>query len=51
MKTINKYDTKYNVSSPIRPNDNTVEGKIRDIKKRWYMIMLNNKLPNRLWDL
>ena len=50
MKTINKYGTKYNVSSPRRPNENPTEGAIREINNRWYRIMLKNKVPNRLWD-
>ena len=50
MKTINKYGTRYHVSSPRRPNENPTEGAIREIKNRWYRIMLNNKVPNRLWD-
>ena len=36
MKSINKYGTKYCVSSPRRPNENPTEGSIRAIKKRWY---------------
>ena len=34
MKTINKYGTRYHVSSPRRPNENPTENAIREIKKR-----------------
>ena len=50
MKTINKYGTRYHVSIKIRPNDNPTEGAIHEIKKRWYRILPNNKIPDRLWD-
>ena len=50
MKTINKYGTRYHVSSPIIPNENPTEGAISEIKKRWYKIMLKNKVPNIVWD-
>ena len=44
MKTINKYFTRYHVSSPIIPNENPVEGAICEIKKKWYRVMLKNKV-------
>ena len=34
MKTVRKYDTHYHISSPRRPNENPVEGSIREINKR-----------------
>ena len=49
MKIINKYGTRYHVSSPRRQNDNPPEGAIREIKKIWYRIMLKNKVPKILW--
>ena len=50
LKTISKYGTRYHVSSPRRPNDNPTESAICEIKKKWYRIMLKNKVPKRLWD-
>ena len=50
MKLLRKYNTKYHISSPRRPNENPAEGSIREIKKRWYRIMLKNNVPERLWD-
>jgi hypothetical protein len=50
MKTIRRYDIRFHVSSPRRPNENPVEGSIREIKKRWYRIMMRRKVPKRLWD-
>ena len=49
-KLLRKHDTKYHVSSPRRPNENSTEGTIREVKKRWYQIMLKNQVPDRLWD-
>ena len=50
MKTVNNYGNRYHVSSPIRPNYNPMEGAIREIKERWYRIMLKNKVQKILWD-
>ena len=50
MKTVIKYDTQYHISSPRRPNEDPVEGSIRQIKKRYYCIILKKKVPERLWD-
>ena len=48
VKTINKYGTRYHVSSPRRSNDYPAESAIFKINKRWYRIMLKKKVPNRL---
>ena len=48
MKTVRKYDTQYHISSPRRPNENPAEGSKKKLKKRWYRIMLKNKVPERL---
>ena len=50
MKTIRKYDIRYHVSGPRRPNENPAESTIREIKKRWYRIMMKQGVPQRLWD-
>ena len=49
MKTVIKYNTQYHISSPRKPNENPAEGSIREPNKRWYHIMLKNKVPKRLW--
>ena len=49
MKIINKYGTRYHVSSPRRQNDNPPEGAIREIKKIWYRIILKNKVHKILY--
>jgi hypothetical protein len=50
MEAIRKYEIKYHVSGPRRPNENPAEQAIHEVKKRWYRIMLNKKVPTRLWD-
>ena len=50
MKTINKFGTRYHDSSPSLPNYNPTEGEIHDIKKIYYRIILNKKVPKILWD-
>ena len=50
MKTIRKHFINYHVSGPRRPNENPAEGAIREVKKRWYRIMMKKGVPRRLWD-
>ena len=50
MDAIRKYEIKYHVSGPRRPNENPAEQSIHEVKKRWYRIMLKKKVPLRLWD-
>lgn len=50
MKTIRKYNIQHHVSEPRRPNQNPVEGSIRDIKIRWYRIMSRSGAPVCVWD-
>jgi hypothetical protein len=50
MKTVRQFDIKYHVSAPRRPNENPAEGSIRQLKMRWYRVMMKKKVPKRLWD-
>ena len=50
MQTVRKYNIDYHVSGIRRPNENPVEGSIREIKQRWYRIMTKKQVLRRLWD-
>ena len=50
MKTIRELDIQYHMSGPRRPNENPAELSIREIKRRWYSVMVQKKVPRRLWD-
>ena len=50
MSAIRRYEIKYHVSGPRRPNENPAEQSIHEVKKRWYRVMLKKKVPPRLWD-
>jgi hypothetical protein len=47
---LRRAEIRHHVSAPRRPNENPAEAAIRDIKKRWYQIMLKKQVPKRLWD-
>ena len=47
---LHKYKIEHHVSSPRRPNENPAEGTIREIKRRFFIIMRKLKVPKRLWD-
>lgn len=50
METIRINQIDHHISEPYNPNNNPVEGSIRELKKRWYRIMAKKDVPKRLWD-
>jgi hypothetical protein len=48
MSAMRKYEIKYHVSGPRRPNENPAEQSIHEVKKHWYRIMLKKKVPPQL---
>ena len=50
MKTIRENRIEYHISEPYNPNQTPAEGAIREVKKRWYRIMMKKGVPKRLWD-
>jgi hypothetical protein len=50
MKNIRKYEIEHHVSEPGRPQQNRAESVIREVKRRWFRLMVKQKVPKRLWD-
>lgn len=50
MKNIRQYSVDYHVTEPERPNHNFAESVIREIRKKWFRIMVKKRVPRRLWD-
>jgi Reverse transcriptase (RNA-dependent DNA polymerase) len=50
MKNIRMYSINHKVTEPERPNHNFAEGVIREVRKKWFRIMVKRKVPKRLWD-
>ena len=50
MKKIRKYDIDYHISEPDRPNQNPDEGVIRELRRKWFRMMVQKRVPRRLWD-
>lgn len=50
MQAIRKYEIKYHVLGPRRPNENPAKQAIHEVKKGWYCIVLKKNVPLRLWD-
>ena len=50
MKQIRTHDIDYHISEPGMHNQNPVEGVIREIRRKWYRIMIRNKVPQEFWD-
>jgi hypothetical protein len=50
MKNVRKYSIDFHITEPYRPNHNFAEGVIREIRKKWFRIMVRKSVPQRLWD-
>ena len=50
MSNIRKYSIDFHITEPYRPNHNFAEGVIREIRKKWFRIMVRRNVPQRLWD-
>ena len=50
MKQVSIQNIKHYISERNYPNQNGAEGVIREIRQRWYRIMINKHIPQRLWD-
>ena len=48
MKDIRKVEIIPHVIEPDRHNQNRVEGEIREVRKKWYRIILKKREPRRL---
>ena len=50
MRNVRKYTIDHIVTEPDRPNHNFAEGVIRELRKKWYRVMVKKNVPRRLWD-
>ncbi len=50
MANVRKYAINHHVTEPYRPNHNFAEGVIREMRKKWFRVMVQKNVPQRLWD-
>ena len=50
MKQIRTHDIDYHISEPDLHNQNPVEGTIRELRRKWYRVMVRKRIPKQLWD-
>lgn len=50
MKQIRQHGIDYHVSEADLHNQNPVEGVIRELRRKWYRIMIRKRVPEALWD-
>ncbi|CAJ1929564.1 unnamed protein product [Cylindrotheca closterium] len=50
METINRAAIDYHISRPYRPEENPAKGGIRELKGRFYRLIVKHGVPERLWD-
>ena len=50
MKQIWQHNIDYHITEPDLHNQNPVEGVICEHRLKWYRVMIQNRVPDRLWD-
>ena len=50
QSTVQKHAINLHVTEPHHHNQSKVEAVVREIRKRWFHIILKKKVPKRLWD-
>ena len=50
MRQIRLHNIDHHRSEPNLHNQNPVEGCIRELRRKWYRIMIRNRIPEQLWD-
>ena len=50
MKQIRSNDINFHITEPDLHKQNPAEGVIREIRRKWYRVMIRKRVPTRLWD-
>ena len=50
MKQIRSHNIDYHISEADLHNQNPVEGVIREIRRKWYRVMIRKRVPKQFWD-
>ena len=50
MANVRKYSINHHTTEPYRPNHNFAEGVIREVRRKWFRVMVRKNVPQRLWD-
>ena len=50
MHQVRTHNINYHVSEPGHHNQNPVEGVIRELRSKWYRIIIQKRVPEKMWD-
>ena len=50
MRQMRTHNIDYHISEPHLHNQNPVEGVIRELRRKWYCVMICQRVPNDFWD-
>ena len=50
IKQVCKHNINHHIIEPDLNNQNPAEGVIREIRRKWYRVMIRKQVPTRLWD-
>ena len=50
MKQVRTHNIDHHIAEPDHHNQNPVEGCIRELRRRWYRIMIRQQVPEPFWD-
>ena len=50
MSNVRTYAIDHHTTEPYCPNHNFAEGVIREVRRKWFRVMVRKVVPHRLWD-
>ena len=50
MEQVKKNGIDWHISAPGCPNQNSAEGVIPELRKKWFRLLTRKKVPKRVWD-
>ena len=50
MQQIKKHNITHHTTEPNLHQQNPAEGVIREVRRKWYRVMVRKQVPSRLWD-
>ena len=50
MQQVRKHHIDFHLTEPEQYNQSQVEGVIREIRTKWFRVMIERSVPKRLWD-
>ena len=50
MRQVRRHNIDYHIAEPDMHNQVPAEGVIRELRRKWYQVIIRNRVPKQLWD-